>query len=113
MAGLPDIRLHDLRHTCAILLMAQGVHARIVMETWDTARFRCPGHLVARQLGAAGPGCFQDGRNNPSCVAPVVVRMVPRRGDARLAELGTPEPVKRQRAFHCRAETSRFEKERW
>ena len=33
MAGLPSIRLHDLRHTCATLLMAQGVHARIVMET--------------------------------------------------------------------------------
>ncbi len=31
-AGLPDIRFHDLRHSCASLLMAQGVHPRVVME---------------------------------------------------------------------------------
>ena len=32
-AGLPDMRLHDLRHTTATLLLAQGVHPRVVMET--------------------------------------------------------------------------------
>ena len=32
-AELPRMRLHDLRHTCATLLIAQGVHPRIVMET--------------------------------------------------------------------------------
>jgi integrase len=32
-AELPDMRLHDLRHTTATLLLAQGVHARVVMET--------------------------------------------------------------------------------
>ncbi len=31
-AGLPPKRFHDLRHTCASLLLAQGVHARVVME---------------------------------------------------------------------------------
>ena len=31
-AGLPDMRWHDLRHTCASLLLAQGVPARTVME---------------------------------------------------------------------------------
>lgn len=31
-AGLPDIRFHDLRHSCASLLLAQGVHPRTVME---------------------------------------------------------------------------------
>jgi integrase len=31
-AGLPDIRFYDLRHTCASLLLAQGVHPRVVME---------------------------------------------------------------------------------
>lgn len=30
--GLPRMRFHDLRHTCATLLLAQGVHARVVME---------------------------------------------------------------------------------
>jgi integrase len=31
-AGLPDIRFHDLRHTCATLLLGQGVHPKIVQE---------------------------------------------------------------------------------
>jgi len=30
---LPSIRLHDLRHSCATLLLAQGVSPRVVMET--------------------------------------------------------------------------------
>src|SRR5262245_47548848 len=32
-AGLPSIRLHDLRHSSATLLLAQGVNPRVVMET--------------------------------------------------------------------------------
>lgn len=32
-AGVRRLRLHDLRHTCASLLLAQGVPARVVMET--------------------------------------------------------------------------------
>ena len=32
-AGLPDIGLHGLRHTCATILMVQGVAAKVVMET--------------------------------------------------------------------------------
>jgi integrase len=32
-AGLPEtIRFHDLRHSCATFLIAQGVHPRVVME---------------------------------------------------------------------------------
>lgn len=31
-AGLPKKRFHDLRHTCASLLLVQGVHPRVVME---------------------------------------------------------------------------------
>jgi integrase len=31
-AGLPSVRLHDLRHTAASLLLAQRVPARVVME---------------------------------------------------------------------------------
>jgi integrase len=31
-AGLPDIRFHDLRHTCATLLLTKGVHPKIVSE---------------------------------------------------------------------------------
>ncbi len=31
-AGLPKMRFHDLRHTCASLLLAQNVNPRVVME---------------------------------------------------------------------------------
>jgi integrase len=31
-AGLPKRRFHDLRHSCATLLLVQGVPARVVME---------------------------------------------------------------------------------
>ncbi len=30
--GVRRIRFHDLRHTCASLLLAQGVPARVVMD---------------------------------------------------------------------------------
>jgi integrase len=32
-AKLPPMRFHDLRHACASLLLVQGVHPRVVMET--------------------------------------------------------------------------------
>jgi integrase len=31
-AGLPGIRFHDLRHTCATILLSKGVHAKYVQE---------------------------------------------------------------------------------
>jgi integrase len=31
-AGLPEIRFHDLRHTCATLLLGRGVHPKFVQE---------------------------------------------------------------------------------
>ena len=31
-AKVPAIRFHDLRHTCATLLLAEGVHPKIVQE---------------------------------------------------------------------------------
>lgn len=37
-AGLSEQRFHDLRHSCATLLLVQGVPARVVMETWVTAK---------------------------------------------------------------------------
>lgn len=32
-AKVRRVRVHDLRHTCASLLLAQGVDARVIMET--------------------------------------------------------------------------------
>ena len=31
-AGLPNMRFHDLRHTCATLLLSKNVHPKIVQE---------------------------------------------------------------------------------
>ena len=32
-AELPKVRFHDLRHSCATLLLSLGVHAKLVQET--------------------------------------------------------------------------------
>src|SRR5205085_9115769 len=39
-AGLPRMRFHDLRHTAASLLLAQGIHPRVVMEILGHSQFR-------------------------------------------------------------------------
>jgi integrase len=50
-AGLPDgLRFHDLRHTCAALLIAQGAHPRAIMERLGhsniTVTLNTYGHLL-------------------------------------------------------------------
>jgi integrase len=37
-AGVPPIRLHDLRHTAATLALEQGVHPKLVSEMLGHAR---------------------------------------------------------------------------
>ena len=32
-ADLRRLRFHDLRHTCASLLLAQGIESRVIMDT--------------------------------------------------------------------------------
>lgn len=31
--GLPSVRLHDLRHTAATLMLTAGIHPKVVQET--------------------------------------------------------------------------------
>ncbi len=31
-SDLPEVRFHDLRHTCATLLLTKGIHPKIVQE---------------------------------------------------------------------------------
>jgi integrase len=63
-AGLPDIRFHNLRHTCATLLLTKGVHPKIVSEmlghssvsiTLDTYSHVLPGmqEVAATAMGEA------------------------------------------------------------
>jgi integrase len=37
-AGLPDCRLHDLRHTAATLMLGWGIHPKVVQERLGHAR---------------------------------------------------------------------------
>lgn len=39
-SGVPVIRFHDLRHTCATLLLAAGVHPKVVQERLGHANIR-------------------------------------------------------------------------
>jgi integrase len=39
-AGLPQIRIHDLRHTCATLLLSKGTHPKVVQEMLGHANIR-------------------------------------------------------------------------
>ena len=56
-AGLPDVRFHDLRHSCASLLVAQRVHAREVMEILGHSNFNITmtlySHLMPQALREA------------------------------------------------------------
>jgi integrase len=56
-AGLPWLRLHDLRHACATFLLAQGVEPRTVMEVMGHSSSRLTmdlyGHVLGDRLHAA------------------------------------------------------------
>jgi len=56
-AGLPDIRLYDLRHTFAVLALREGVAARLVSENWGNASVAFTldvyGHVLEETRAAA------------------------------------------------------------
>ena len=61
-AGLPNIRLYDLRHTSATLASNGWSRAEgSVRATWTCERRVHPGHLLARASAYAGRSCCQDG----------------------------------------------------
>ena len=56
-AGLPRIRFHDLRHTAASLLLAQGTHPKVVQERLGPLDYhRYHGHLLARNANTPERG---------------------------------------------------------
>jgi integrase len=76
-AGLPRIRVHDLRHTAATLLLSQGVHPKVVQEllghssitlTLDTYSHVLPGlHAdAAARMDALFDGIDDSNRSEPS-----------------------------------------------
>jgi hypothetical protein len=61
-----EVRLHDGRHTAATLLLAEGVHPRVVMEVLGNAQMRDDhGHL---QPCDAGPRPGRGGPDGASAV---------------------------------------------
>lgn len=56
-AGVRRVRLHDLRHTAASLLLAQGLHPRVVMEVLGHSQIALTmntyGHVMPSLLGEA------------------------------------------------------------
>ena len=63
-AQLPEIRFHDLRHTCATLLLTKNVNPKIVSEMLGHATIAITsGHLLARTPQHARSGCSSDGRS--------------------------------------------------
>ena len=51
-AGLRGIRFHDLRHTCATLLLAQGVHPRLIMDILGHSQIAITMNLYAHVIPA-------------------------------------------------------------
>jgi integrase len=49
-AGLRDQRFHDLRHCCGTMLVAQGVHPRVVMEVLGHSQISITMDLYAHVL---------------------------------------------------------------
>jgi integrase len=53
-AKLPTVRFHDLRHSCASLLLSLGVHAKLVQETLGHSSYQLTmGTLFAHDPGIA------------------------------------------------------------
>jgi integrase len=55
-AGLPQIRFHDLRHTCATILLSQGVHAKLVQELLGHATIAITLDTYSHVLPGMGDG---------------------------------------------------------
>jgi integrase len=60
---LPAIRLHDLRHTCATILLMVGKHPKYVQELLGPRQHKHhPRHLLSRDRGDGRRAWRGDGR---------------------------------------------------
>jgi integrase len=77
-AGLPHIRVHDLRHTVASLLLEAGVHPKVVQELLGHSTIRLTldtySHLTPalHQQAARSMTCFSVSPNSPALVHSVI-----------------------------------------
>jgi integrase len=52
-SGVRQVRFHDLRHTCASLLLAQGVSPRVVMDVLGHSQLSITMDLYAHVMPSA------------------------------------------------------------
>lgn len=64
VAGLRRCRFHDLRHTCATLMLSTGVHARTVMEQLGHSQIS----LTMNTYGHVVPSMSQDAANRMNAI---------------------------------------------
>ncbi len=84
-AGLPQIRVHDLRHTCASLLLAQGVSFKVIQEILGHSDIRVTMNLYAHLY----PEARRDAADKMDAVLSPVAQLRSRRQ----AELTRQVPV--------------------
>ena len=61
-AGAPDIRWHDLRHTCATLLLSRGAHPKLVRHLLGHASIGITLDRYAHWIPSMGAHRERDGR---------------------------------------------------
>jgi integrase len=61
-AGVPDIRWHDLRHTCATLLLSRGTHPKLVRHLLGHASIGITLDRYAHWIPSMGAHRERDGR---------------------------------------------------
>jgi integrase len=59
-AGVRRIRFHDMRHTCASLLLAQGVPPRVVMDVLGHSQIAITMDLYSHVMPTVAGGCGRD-----------------------------------------------------
>ena len=55
-AGLPEIRFHDLRHTCATILLSKGEHPKFVQELFGHSTIAITLDTYSHVLPGMGDG---------------------------------------------------------
>ena len=65
IADVPRVRFHDLRHTAATLLPAQGVAPRTTMEISGHGQMSLDAEHVSPRAASTASGCGREARRDP------------------------------------------------
>ena len=94
-AGLPDIRFHDLRHTCATLLLSRNIHPKIVSEMLGHANISITldiySHVIPG-MGEAAAGAMDDALDDRPASGGIPSTAAPEEPEAEEGARGEPLP---------------------